>query len=105
MQVGDDSLKTLQSLLSLLIHHWQHSALEAQAYRRITETNQSIQDQATAILSSPQFVERQNLADALRNRVLAAVASDSREEIAEVLGELSALLGRTPTAPSAVGSL
>jgi len=91
-----DALASLQALLALIIHHWQQTALEVQAFRRATQGDKNIQAQVVATLTSAPFVDRLRRTDALRNQVLRALAEGRYLDIPELTANLSVLLGQTP---------
>ena len=89
----------MPELLSILIDRWQEAALEAQAYRRITEGKAEIKRQLDLALSSSPISDRRNLANEMRKRVNLALANGDQGEVSGLLGELKALLGHTPSEP------
>ena len=99
----NDSLEILKKVLSMLIQHWTDAALEVQAYRRVTEHDSTIQAKLAVALSNSPISDRRRRATDARNRVLLLVASGDYPEASGVLGEISALLGRTPNYPDPFG--
>jgi hypothetical protein len=92
----NDSLASLQALLSVVIHRWQVAAIEAQAYRRATQGDQRIAEELAGTLASAPFADRLTRTNALRNQVIRSLADGRPLDISEPLANLGVLLGQTP---------
>lgn len=92
--------KTIAEILSVILHRWQQSAIELQAYKRVTESDSQLQETVKKTLETPRFLEQMNLTETLRLRVLHAVEGENQPEFSEALAELGAQLGATPVFPA-----